>query len=86
VLLNTTINLDNLTSIAGALTIQDNPFLANVQLPNLQTIGNAFTVKNNPSLELLDTFSSLQTIGGSVDLQGNLSVYVFHLPPSISQT
>jgi hypothetical protein len=75
---NTTIKLENLTSVAGAFTIQDNPLLDTVLMPTLQTIGDAFTIKNNPSLKLLDGFSSLQTISRSIGLEGNFSVYVFH--------
>lgn len=74
---NATASNNNLTSLSGGILIQNNPLLANVLLPSLQTIGGAFTAKNNTLLKVLDGFPSLQTISGSVDLQGDFSEVEF---------
>ena len=68
----------NLTSVGnsgtnvGSLAFVANPSLTNISMPLLKSIGGADQIANNSALTAID-FSSLSTIGGSLDFSGNFS-------------
>jgi hypothetical protein len=55
---------------AGAVSIEGNVSLANLQLPHLRTTRGAFIVSDNADLELLNA-ASLESVGGALALTGN---------------
>ncbi|CAG8605816.1 15281_t:CDS:2, partial [Dentiscutata heterogama] len=67
------LSLQNLRSITGAMTIDRNQYLNSTNFPELQTIGSSLVISNNPSLEKINGFPKLERIGGSADITGSFS-------------
>lgn len=63
--------LDSLASV-GELTISNNPSLINLAgLDSLKYFGNKLTINNNASLQLLNTFTQLDSTASSVNISQN---------------
>ncbi len=62
--------LSMLTSIKGAIIIQDNPKLKAVFGLNSLIEAGFLRIRNNPALEIIDAFNALEACGG-MDIQDN---------------
>ncbi|CAI5757591.1 unnamed protein product [Candida verbasci] len=67
---NEKFELAELTSIGKSLTIDNNDELEELDFPKLTSIGGALEISENENLKSFDGFSELQTIGGSVNMNG----------------
>ena len=68
------LNTPNLTLVGGTLAFVSNSELTNISMPILKSIGGGFQVQNNSVLvDLSDSFTSLQSIGGALAFFGNFT-------------
>jgi hypothetical protein len=63
----------NLTDVGGALAIVSNFELKNITFPLLTEVGANLQVANNTKLSKIDGFNKLESIGGALDFNGNMS-------------
>lgn len=80
---NTLYGLDfpNLQSV-GSLTINSNSELRNASFANLTTINGGFVVANNTHFGKVYGFPKLETVKGTIDMEGNLTQASF---PKLSE-
>lgn len=69
------LQLDQLESIKGSLTIANNNQLTLTSFHHLGKVGGAFSVGNNTLLTAIDGFPSLAEVDGTIDIAGNLESY-----------
>lgn len=60
-----------LTSIGKSLSIKDNDDLEEFDFPKLKSVGGALDIQNNEKLKSFAYFDKLETIGGSVNIDGD---------------
>lgn len=65
------IKFANLKSIGNSLTINKNDDLEEIDFPKLTSIGGALQISDNENLKSLDGFSELETVGGTVNINGS---------------
>ncbi|ODV92154.1 hypothetical protein CANCADRAFT_18009, partial [Tortispora caseinolytica NRRL Y-17796] len=73
----TNLHLNNLTTIAGSLSVISNPELQFVDFTNLVNLDGVLHFSKNPKLKDLGSFASLETIAGSIDISGSFNTYHF---------
>lgn len=67
------IEFPSLTSVGGSFSFVGCPMLSKISALNVTEIGGTFLVANNTKLSVLDGFTSLKKVGGSVDLSGRFT-------------
>lgn len=60
-----------LTSIGKSLSINENDELEEFDFPKLKSIGGALNIQDNEKLKSFSYFDKLETIGGSVNIDGD---------------
>ncbi|CCE61466.1 hypothetical protein TPHA_0A03900 [Tetrapisispora phaffii CBS 4417] len=69
----TNFTLANLTKVGASLSFTNNNELTSLDCSNLTSVGGGFVIANNTDLATIDGFSSLQTVGGAIQVIGNYS-------------
>lgn len=68
------VEFKNLKEVGGSLQVFANDDLTEISIDKLKTIGGEFRMYNNTNLEdMEDSFSSLQTVEGAVNIKGNIA-------------
>lgn len=65
------LELPNVTEIAGTLTLSNNKQLSKLALPELHHLGGALSLGNNTELGTVDAFPKLEEVDGTLDLTGS---------------
>ena len=63
----------NLTTIDGALVIDNNKNLKNISFASLTDVGANLQIANNTNLHQLDGLPKLKNVGAALDMSGNFS-------------
>lgn len=69
----TSFKAPNLTEIGGALALVSNEEMTNLTFPELTIVKQNLQVANNTKLNKINGFPKLETIGGALDFNGNMS-------------
>ena len=65
------LDLGTLETVGGTIGIIDNRYLSKTNFNNVTDIQGGLVIDNNPSLEKIDNFQTLKTIGGAIHFDGN---------------
>ncbi|KAI8343213.1 hypothetical protein BC941DRAFT_465379 [Chlamydoabsidia padenii] len=69
------LQVDQLESVKGSLTIANNNQLTMTSFQHLGKVGGAFSIGNNTQLAAIDGFPALTEVDGTVDIAGNVEKY-----------
>ncbi|KAI8099872.1 uncharacterized protein BX664DRAFT_254442 [Halteromyces radiatus] len=67
------LSLPMITELPGALTIANNTKLETLSMPQLMKIDGAFIITGNHHLNVIDSFSHLEQVGGSIEIDGQFA-------------
>ena len=66
----TSVDFPELTKVGQSFAFNSNGALTNVTANSLESVGGTFQLANNTNWKIVDSFTSLKTVSGSIDLSG----------------